>query len=311
MTRPWDVIGIGATSVDYVYRLPELPAAEGPCSKIRIASHRVSCGGQTATALAACAALGLRSKFAGVLGADENGALVRDALVRRGIDVADAVVHDGPNQFAAILVDERTGERIVLWSRDDRIALKTQELAPALLASARVVHIDDVDQEAAIQISQMASACGAIVTSDIDRVTDRTDDLVAAVSIPILAEHVPSAVTGEADLGRALRKLRRPQHRMVCVTLGAHGAMVLHGDVVHHEPAFTVDAIDTTGAGDVFRGAFIRGLLDGESPQVLLRFANAAAAVSCTRAGAIDSVPDSRAVTEMLERGQRSTAPAR
>ena len=305
MARPWDVLGVGASSVDYVYRLPELPAAEGPCSKIRISAHRVSCGGQTATALVSCARLGLRSKFAGVLGSDDNGGLVRDALIRFGVDVTDAVLHDGPNQFAAILVDERTGERIVLWSRDDRIALKTQELAPSLLASARVVHIDDVDQDAAIQISATAAAMGAEVTSDIDRVTKRTDELVAAVTIPILAEHVPSAVTGEHDVERALRKLRRPQHRLMCVTLGSHGAMILAGDVLHHEPAFTVDAVDTTGAGDVFRGAFIYALLRGDAPQAMLRFANAAAAVSCTRAGAMDAVPNLDDVRGMLEGGER------
>jgi sulfofructose kinase len=302
MARPWDVIGVGAASVDYVYRLPELPAAEGPCSKIRISAHRVSCGGQTATALVSCARLGLRATFAGVLGSDDNGTMVRDALVHHNVDVTNAVVHDGPNQFAAILVDERTGERIVLWSRDDQIALKTQELAPSLLAAARVVHIDDVDQDSAIQISSTAASLGAEVTSDIDRVTPRTDELIAAVTIPILAEHVPAAVTGERDLERALRKLRRPQHRLMCVTLGAHGATILAGDTLHHEPAFPVDAMDTTGAGDVFRGAFIYALLRGESPQSMLRFANAAAAVSCTRAGAMDAVPDLDDVKKMLER---------
>jgi sulfofructose kinase len=302
MTRPWDVIGIGATSVDYVYRLPELPQAKGPCSKIRISTHGVSYGGQTATALAACAALGLRSKFAGVLGSDDNGVRIRGALVDRGIDVNDAIVHHGPNQFAAILIDDRTGERIVLWSRDEGIALRVQELEPALLASARIVHVDDVDQQAAIEAAALAHARGAIVTSDIDRVTNRTEELVAAVTIPIFAEHVPGAITGESDIERALRKLHARYRKRLCVTLGPHGAMLLQDDHLHHEPAFSVDAVDTTGAGDVFRGAFIYGLLRGDGPKALLRFANAAAAVSCTRPGAIDSVPNLRDVEGMLTR---------
>ena len=300
-TLPWDVIGIGATSVDYVYRLPVLPEADGPQAKIRITSYRISCGGQTATALATCAALGLRAKFAGVLGSDDNGARIRAELLRRGIDVTDAIVHEGLNQFAAILVDERTGERIVLWSRDEGLALRPDELSPALLASARVVHVDDVDQEGAIRAATRARASGAIVTSDIDRVTDRTEELVGAVSIPILAEHVPPALTGEPDVERGLRKLRTRHSMALCVTLGRNGAVILDGDKFHHEPAFPVEAIDTTGAGDVFRGAFIRGLLRGESPKALLRFANAAAAVSCTRAGAIDAVPALEDVAHMLE----------
>ena len=223
------MIGIGATSVDYVYRLPVRPEAEGPHSKIRISSHTVSCGGQMATALAACATLGLRSKFAGVIGSDDNGTRVQEALVARGVDVADAVVHHGPNQFAVILVDERTGERMVLWSRDDTIALQADELPPALLPSARVVHVDDVDQQAAIQVATLARAAGAIVTSDIDRVTDRTDELVAAVSIPILAEHVPTALTGETESGARCGCCTSAMARMMCVTLGRSGAMIVDG----------------------------------------------------------------------------------
>jgi sugar/nucleoside kinase (ribokinase family) len=301
MTLPWDVIGIGATSVDYVYRLPVLPEADGDRAKIRISSHNVSCGGQTATALATCASLGLRSKFAGILGSDENGRRIRAELVRRGIDVTDAHVHDGLNQFAAILVDERTGERIVLWSRDEGLALKPDELAPELLASSRVVHVDDVDQEGAIRAAARARESGAIVTSDIDRVTDGTEELVESVSIPILAEHVPPALTGERDMERALRRLRTRHSTLLCVTLGRSGAMILDGDTLHHEPAFDVGAVDTTGAGDVFRGAFIYGLLRGEEPKALLKFANAAAAVSCTRAGAIDAVPALDDIARMMD----------
>jgi sugar/nucleoside kinase (ribokinase family) len=92
------------------------------------------------------------------------------------------------------------------------------------------------------------------------------------------------------------------------VTLGRAGAMILDGDVLHHEPAFHVDAVDTTGAGDVFRGAFMHGLLRRESPAGLLRFANAAAAVSCTRAGAMDAVPSLDDVQRMLEGRHSSIA---
>lgn len=302
MAHTWDVIGIGATSVDYVYRIPARPEPEGPHSKVRISSHMVSCGGQTATALGTCAALGLRASFAGVLGSDENGRRIREALVQRDVHVGDALISEAPNQFAVILVDERTGERMVLWSRDALLSLEPHDLRPDLLARARVVHVDDVDQEGAILVAQAARATGAIVTSDIDRLTDRTEALIAAVSVPMLAEHVPPALTGESDMERALRKLRGPGSRLVCVTLGRRGAMLLDGDRIHHEPGVAVNAIDTTGAGDVFRGAFIYALLRGDAPPEILRFANAAAAVSCTRPGALDSVPTLAEIAELLDR---------
>ena len=84
---------------------------------------------------------------------------------------------------------------------------------------------------------------------------------------------------------------------MLCVTLGARGAMLLEGDRLHHVPGLPVEVVDTTGAGDVFRGAFITALLRGDSPADILRFANAAAALSCTRLGAIDGIP---AIEEVL-----------
>jgi sugar/nucleoside kinase (ribokinase family) len=98
-------------------------------------------------------------------------------------------------------------------------------------------------------------------------------------------------LTGEADLETALRVIRRRHRGLLCVTLGSRGAMMLEGDRVHRAPGFAVHAVDTTGAGDVFRGALIYALLRGDDPAGMLRFANAAASISCTRPGAIASVP--------------------
>jgi sugar/nucleoside kinase (ribokinase family) len=115
--------------------------------------------------------------------------------------------------------------------------------------------------------------------------------LIEAATFPVLAARVPAALTGEPDPERALRALRQRHGGMLCVTLGAAGAMLLAGEQLHHAPAPRVDAVDTTGAGDVFRGALIYALLRGDSPDAILRFATAAAASSCTRPGAIGGVP--------------------
>jgi sugar/nucleoside kinase (ribokinase family) len=287
----FDVLGIGANSVDYVYRLPAYPERDGPNAKMRISSHSLCCGGQVATALCTCAAMGLRAKYIGASGTDDNGRRVRAELTRRGIDMVDAVIRDVTNQFAVIMVDEHAGERIVLWDRAEGLLLRPRELPPEVLAAARVVHVDDVDQEASIMAAEIARGAGRIVTSDIDRITPRTEALVSAVTIPIFAEHVPAALTGEGDVERALRKLRGLNDGLMCVTLGPRGAVGLDGDDFYHEPAFTVDAVDTTGAGDVFRGALISALLKGESSRDAMRFANAAAAISCTRLRAHNAVP--------------------
>src|SRR5438477_2537939 len=184
--RPFDVLGIGATSVDFVYQLPAYPAPTASLPKMRISHHFISCGGQVATALATCARLGLRAKFIGVTGTDDNAKRVRRDLEERGIDLGDVVIRDVSNQYAVILVDEHSGERIVLWDRDDRLKLRERELPPDVGASARVVHVDDVDIDAAIRAATIARGAGAVVTSDIDRLDIRARELVSAVTFPIL-----------------------------------------------------------------------------------------------------------------------------
>ena len=190
-----------------------------------------------------------------------------------------------------ILIDDVQGERVVLWDRDSRLDLAPGDIDLAVIGDARLLHVDDVDVEASIHAASIARDAGIPVTSDIEHVGDRTNALIASVTIPIFAEHVLELLTGERDVERALRALRRRHDGMLCVTLGTRGAMLLDGDHLYHEPAFQVTVLDTTGAGDVFRGAFIAALLRGDAPGDILRFANAAAAISCTRQGAINGVP--------------------
>jgi sulfofructose kinase len=285
---PFDVVGIGENSVDLVYRVPVIP---GPNAKSSVSEYRVSCGGQVATTLAACAALGLRVAYVGTFGDDDNGTRIRDALAGAHVDTSCSVVRHAPNRHAVILVDERNGDRTVVWHRDAELALKVEELPTAVIGGARLVHVDDLDEDASIAAARVAVAAGVPVTSDIDRVTHRTPELIALSTAPIFSAQVPSTLTGERDPERALRKLRITHSGWLCVTLGVDGAMLLAGDRLHHVAALPVDVIDTTGAGDVFRAAFIHALLQSQSPAEILKFAAAAAALSCTRDGAMTSVP--------------------
>lgn len=305
MSRPtqWDVLGVGCNSVDYVYRLPASPRADSPTAKLRISSHRVMLGGQTATVSAACAGLGLKTAYIGTAGDDDNGRLIVGELGQRGVDISRVITRECANRFAVITVDETSGERVVLWDRDDRLNLSRSELDAPAIQSARLVHVDDEDQEAAIATAEIARAADVPVTSDIERLTDRTAALISAVTIPIFAQHLLPAITSETDVERALRQMRQPHHRMLCVTLGAGGAAMLVGHDFVQAPAFTVTAVDTTAAGDVFRAGFIYGLLNQHAPHELLRFANAAAALACTRSGAIASVPSLEEIWRLMHQG--------
>ena len=134
-----------------------------------------------------------------------------------------------------------------------------------------------------IRVARLAVAAGITVTSDLDRMTERTPELVRSVSVPIFAEHLPPLLTGERDPERCAAETAKAPLRPLCVTLGTNGAMALDGDRIIHSPAFAVNAVDTTGSGDVFRAGFVYATLAGWPTAEVLRFSNAAAAVSVTR----------------------------
>jgi sulfofructose kinase len=291
----WDVVGLGESSIDEVYRLPGAPGAN---AKLPVMSRHVRYGGQVATALAACASFGLRAALLGTAGDDAQG--LCQALQSRNVDTTHLIPRPVRHRRAMVLVNEQTGDRTVLWERDARLALEPDEVSRPAIESARLLHVDDVDVDASLVAAGVARNAGIPVTSDIDQVTGQTRLLMAAVSIPMFAEHVPQTLTGESDPERALRALRTTHPGLLCVTLGSRGSMLLDGDQMYRAAAPQVHAVDATGAGDVFRGAFIYALLRGDRPMDVLRFANAAAALSCTREGALDSVPSHREVEEFL-----------
>jgi sugar/nucleoside kinase (ribokinase family) len=180
--------------------------------------------------------------------------------------------------------------------------MRVADVPASVISHARLLHVDDLDEDASIAAARIAVDAGVLVTSDIDRVTRQTAALMALSTVPIFSAHVPSELTGEPDPERALRALRQGHSGWLCVALGIDGAMLLDGDRLHSVPAFRVHAVDTTSAGDVFRAAFIYALLQSQGPAEILRFASAAAAIACTREGAITSVPTLEEIQQLLTR---------
>jgi sugar/nucleoside kinase (ribokinase family) len=286
-----DVVGVGANSIDFVYRLPAYPRPDSAFAKLPITGHLISCGGQITTALATCAAMGLSTSYIGTIGTDAHGRRMREELQRRGIDLSHAITRDTGNPFAVILLDDREGERVVLWHRDPLVALSASEIDRDAIVSGRLVHVDDVDLDASIEAARLARAAGVPVTSDIERTTEDVKTLLGAVTIPIFAEHVPSALTGETELPRALERLRQPHHTMLCVTLGARGALLLAAGEIIQEPGIAVKTVDTTGAGDVLVGVLAAALDTGIDLLAATVWAIRAASLKVTRPGTIAGFP--------------------
>ena len=261
MTPPlpatFDVLGVGENSVDIVLVLPTVPAPTAERSKVRISARHVQCGGQTATALATCASLGLHAAYLGAFGDDEHGRLITAELEARGVDTSASSVCEAANRYAMLLIDHQSGERMVLWDRDRQLAVPPEAVTPEIVSAARLVHVDDTDHKVALRAARLARAAGRPVTCDVDQVTARTRELLEAISIVIVAENVPLQLTGLQDHEQALRRLRAWHPGLLVVTLGARGCMALQGDQLHYAPGYPMDVVDTTGAGDVFRGGFI------------------------------------------------------
>ena len=141
----WDVVGVGENSMDHVLRLPRIPSLpEATKMEIRSSSHEP--GGQVVTTLCTCVAMGLRASYIGAFGSDDDGERLRRTLAARGLDLADSVVRPVANRSAVILVDERTGDRVVMGQRDAGLALTPDTLPRSTLTHARAVHVDGVDE---------------------------------------------------------------------------------------------------------------------------------------------------------------------
>jgi sulfofructose kinase len=304
-SRPFDVAGFGQNSIDLVARVPAFPA---PNSKLQLSALSRMPGGQVASALVCCARLGWRSRYIGRFGDDDFGQLGRGSLEAEGVDVSEAVVVPGARtRFAVVLVDSSRGDRTVLWDRDARLDIQPDDLPTAAIRSARVLLVDAEDLAGSTRAAALAREAGSLTIVDVDAVTAGIDELLRHIDVIVVSEGLPEQLTGVRERGAALAKMATEfDAPLVCVTLGPEGCLARRGTQEIHSPAFPVNCIDSTGAGDAFRGGLISALLaHGERATVeqVLRYANAVAGLACRLPGARDGLPRPDEVEALLARG--------
>jgi sugar/nucleoside kinase (ribokinase family) len=290
-------------ATDTLLLVERYPACGG---KVRIQQEVVSPGGQVASALAAAAKLGLRTKYIGSVGDDERGRVQLASLA--GIDVDDVEVRAHcPNQSAYIVIDQSSGERTVFWSRPDCLRIDPDRITPDKIVCARMLHIDGHDTPAVERAARLARERQVPVSVDVDTIYPGFERVLPLVDYLVSSTEFPARWTGEADPFRALEMIQK-EHRMrvAAMTLGACGALARFENAFHYSPGFVVDCVDTTGAGDVFHGAFCYAVLKGMALRETLEFSNAAAALNCTRLGARGGI-----ATETEIRALMSSAPRR
>jgi sugar/nucleoside kinase (ribokinase family) len=301
--KEFDAVGFGLNAVDHLIVVPEYPAFD---TKVRLLEHKQSAGGQTATAMVSLRRLGLKTAYAGRFGSDSEGQFGLKSLVDEGVNCDFAeVIENARNQIAFITIDARSGERTIVWNRDDRLAYKPEDAPLRFGSLGRVLHLDAHDPLACVGVAKAAKESGTIVSADIDNVYEGLPELLPLIDILIGSKEFPHRVTGITDERAALIELHE---RFGCavagMTIGAVGAVVYcEGEFIESRgyPA-PGGCRDTTGAGDAFHAGFLFGLLTGADIETSLKFGNAVAAMKCSALGARTALPTRTQLQEFLNR---------
>ncbi len=295
--RPFEVVGMGLNAVDWIVHVPNFPRRN---SKVQVKEFRRLPGGQVATAMALCGRYGLKARYIGRVGDDEIGQFSLSSLQPEPMDIhLVEVVAGASSQYAIILVDPE-GQRTILWDRDPALSYRVDEIKPEWIAAGQILHLDGHDEEASIQCARWASDAGMKVCLDVDKVQSRTGELLALTDFALPSETFALQFTGASDWREALLGVAEASRGFTAITRDHRGCAALWNGEIYEVPSFEVQAVDSTGAGDVFHGAFIYALLNEGNVWDCLRFANAAGALSCTRAGARGGIPTVQEVEDLL-----------
>lgn len=301
--KQFDAAGFGTNAVDHLIRVPAYPEYN---SKVELSGHIQAAGGEVATTMVGLSRLGLRTAYAGRLGDDAAGDIGLASLRTEGVDTAFTErVSGAATQIAFIIIDDRTGERTVIWKRDKKLAYSPAEVPLDLAQRCRVLHLTPHDAEACIVLAQAAREAGALVSIDIDNLFDGVEDLLRLVDIFVASADFPARLTGEDDVVESLKILtKRFGLRLASSTLGENGSIALYDGEVFSSSGFKVPGgcKDTTGAGDAFRSGLLYGLLSDSGIAESLRIANAVAALKCREVGARTALPRADELRDFLKK---------
>lgn len=290
--REFDVVGFGTNAVDFLIEVPEYPAFN---SKVELSKYVQAAGGEVATTIVGLRRLGLQTQYIGRFGDDHAGTFGLQTLKDEGVDVSRAEqIKDARTQIAFIVIDERNGERTVIWQRDKKLAYSEREAPVDAVERAKVLHFTPHDVKACLAMAKAAKQSGTIVSVDIDDLFEGVHELLSHVDIFIASADFPKKLFGTANLRESLREIKLLFGcGVVGVTLGEKGSLLLCEDSFVETPGFAVPGgcKDTTGAGDAFRVGMLYGLLHGESVEQSARQANAVAALKCRTVGARTALP--------------------
>ena len=306
MKRHFDVLGLGVTAVDDILYVPFYPPADG---KVEVRLRERHCGGLCATALVAAARLGAKCAFAGTLGDDEGSRLVLETLKHENIDTRDAIrrASAGPVR-SVIVVDEARRTRNIFYDTQQALGADPKRPAKEVILRSRVLLVDRFGIPGMIRAAKIARTAGIPVVADFESSQlPRFAELLALSDHLIVSHGFATTLTGAKAPAAAAAKLWRPDRSAVVLTCGADGCWFVDGpgQKTEHLAAFRVNALDTTGCGDVFHGAYAFALARGLPLKERVQLASAASAVKATRHGGQAGIPNFAQLQSFLRRRRR------
>jgi ribokinase len=281
------VVGLGQVMVDFLGVGPRSPE-----TVVELSAFSMQSGGAVGTALSTVCALGGKARYMGRLSDDDLGRIALRGLKEFGVDVSPVLIEPGrvsPASF--VMVDERTARRYVRYTRGNTTPLSPGELPRDLLDGARVLLVDGRAPAPQIAAAERAKAQGLTVVVDARHLGPGMGELLGLCDVVIGNERFAAEFSHTADTKRSLTELTRMGPRIAVITLGEEGSMALEGETLVRQPALDLEVVDRTGASEVFRGAFVYGLLRGWSLDQCLPFANAAGSLNCRHLGGIGGIP--------------------
>jgi sulfofructose kinase len=296
--RPFDVVGLGVNALDLIAIIDGYPQ---PDTKAQFQTFDVQGGGVVATALAACARLGLKARYIGKVGGDFWSRLSIKTLTREGIDVRH-VIRDktSPGHVSLVLADRVTGQRTLFFRRPPNYAIRPEEVNQEAITSGRLLHVDGIDAAAASQAVTWAREAGMRVTMDGERIVPGIEAVWPRTDLLVCNPRFIRGTTGHGAVEDGLREMADRGPSRVAVTLADKGVLGLEAGRWVRIPGFRIAPVDTNGAGDVFHGACAVGELRGWPLEWTLTFANAVAAMKCQFLGGRRGIPRLPDVAEFL-----------
>ncbi|MGV8850963.1 MAG: ribokinase [Rhodoglobus sp.] len=287
------IVVVGSANIDQVFRVERIPS---PGETVLSHGLSTALGGKGQNQAVAAARAGVQTTFVGAVGDDSFGEMVRVGLSADSIDVSQLRTSREPTGTALIAVDG-TGENTIIVEpgANSAVTALTREDAAAIGGASALVMQLEIPLDTVVEAARIARAAGTQVILNAAPIQALPQGLLDNLDVLIVNEHEAADLARDNDLDAELDGLGERLLALVptvIVTLGSQGAS-LHrvglGEIL--VPAHRVTAVDATGAGDTFCGAFAAGVVEGMVLEDALRFAVAAASISVESHGAVPSIP--------------------